>query len=95
MFNSRFQLLICYSQSFVSFGTLTLLLHDEFLRGDRAAVALAVFIAVYWTARVAVDLFYFEHRDWPQGTQFVIGHILLTALFAALAITYWSVVFRA
>ena len=50
-----------------------------------------MFIAVYWTARIGVDFLYYEHKDWPPGRQFVIGHVLLTALFFALAITYWSV----
>jgi len=75
----------------IAFGTLTLYLHDDFLTGDRAAVALATFIAVFWTSRIAVDFFYFEHSDWPKGRQFVMGHLLLTALFAALATTYWTV----
>ena len=74
-----------------AFGVLTLLLHREMLHGERAATALAVFIAIYWTARIAVDFLYYEHKDWPQGTQFVLGHILLTALFFALAVTYWAV----
>jgi hypothetical protein len=76
----------------VAFGILTLFLHGEFLAGDRAAIALAAFIATFWTLRILVDFFYFEHSDWPVGQQFVIGHILLTALFAALAVTYWTVV---
>lgn len=76
----------------IAFGTLTLALHGEFLRGDRAALGLAAFIATYWTLRLAVDFFYFEHRDWPQGDRFVTGHLLLRALFTALAATYWSVV---
>lgn len=76
----------------IAFGVLTLLLHQEFLAGDRAAVALAAFIAVFWTLRIAVDFIYFEHSDWPTGIQFVIGHFLLTALFAALAFTYWATV---
>jgi alginate O-acetyltransferase complex protein AlgI len=75
----------------VAFGILTLLLHNEILRGDRAAVALAVFIAIFWTLRILVDFFYFEHSDWPAGIQFVVGHFLLTALFMALAATYWAV----
>ncbi len=75
----------------MAFGVLTFLLHDEMLHGERAATALAVFIAVYWTARIGVDFLYYEHKDWPVGRQFVVGHILLTALFFALAITYWSV----
>jgi hypothetical protein len=75
----------------IAFGTLTLFLHDDFLRGDRAALALAVFIAVFWTLRIIVDFTYFKHSDWPIGLQFVVGHFLLTALFAALASTYWAV----
>jgi hypothetical protein len=73
----------------IAFGALTLFLHDDFLRGDRAALALAAFIAVFWTLRIVVDLTYFSHSDWPTGRAFVIGHGLLTALFIALASTYW------
>jgi len=75
----------------VAFGTLTLALHDEFLRGDRAALGLALFIGVYWALRIAVDFLYYEHNDWPRGGGFLIGHILLTSLFAYLAITYLGV----
>jgi alginate O-acetyltransferase complex protein AlgI len=72
----------------MAFGTLTLALHSEMLRGDRAAMGLAGFIGTYWTARIAVDAFYFSHRDWPQGRGFVVGHILLTSLFSLLAACY-------
>ncbi len=75
----------------IAFGTLTLFLHAELMRGDRAALGLAAFIAVFWTLRILVDFFYYEHSDWPKGFQFVLGHILLTALFVALAGTYWAV----
>jgi alginate O-acetyltransferase complex protein AlgI len=74
----------------IAFGTLTLVLHAELLRGDRAAMALACFIAIYWTSRILVDALYFQHEDWPQGRQFVIGHTLLTSLFVALAASYWG-----
>ena len=74
----------------IAFGTLTLALHEEMLRGDRAAMGLACFIAIYWTARILVDAFYFAHDDWPKGRQFVIGHFLLTSLFVALASSYWG-----
>ena len=72
----------------IAFGVLTLTLHAEFLRGDRAALGLACFIGLYWTARIAVDAFYFSSADWPKGRQFVVGHILLTSLFGALAASY-------
>jgi len=76
----------------IAFGTLTLVLHGELLRGDRAALGLACFIAIYWTARIGVDALYFAHEDWPKGKLFVIGHALLTSLFAALAASYWALV---
>lgn len=80
----------------IAFGTLTLALHDEMLRGDRAALGLALFIGVYWALRIAVDFFYYEHKDWPSGRSFLFGHILLTSLFVYLAaanlgIVIWKV----
>jgi len=74
----------------IAFGTLTLALHRELLRGDRAALGLACFIGLYWTARILVDFFYFSHTDWPKGRMFVVGHTLLTLLFCALAASYIS-----
>ena len=79
----------------VAFGTMTLLLHNEMMRGDRAAIAIAIFIAVYWLIRIVVDFTYFSSSDWPKGKQFVIGHILLTALFIFLSGTYFAVALRA
>ena len=84
----------------VAFGTLTLVLHAELLRGDRAALALACFIGIYWTTRILVDAFYFSHADWPKGTVFVVGHALLTLLFIFLVASYlglfvWQVWMRA
>jgi hypothetical protein len=76
----------------VSFGVLTLVLHDEMLRGDRAGLALAAFIGVYWLLRVVVDFVYYDHADWPKGRAFVVGHALLTMLFVFLFVTYLGVV---
>ncbi len=74
----------------IAFGVLTLFLHREFLAGDRAALALAAFIAIFWTLRLVVDFAWFGHTDWPRGTSFAVGHFLLAALFVALASTYWT-----
>lgn len=74
----------------IAFGVLTLVLHNEMLRGDRSALAVSCFIAIYWTGRILVDAFYFAHDDWPKGQQFVIGHVLLTSLFTMLALSYWA-----
>jgi hypothetical protein len=72
----------------IAFGTLTLTLHSELLKGDRAALGLACFIGIYWTARIIVDAIYFSHADWPKGAAFVVGHVLLTLLFSLLAASY-------
>ena len=74
----------------VAFGTLTLILHDELLRGERAALGLAAFIGFFWTARLAVDFLYFSHAEWPQGRRFLVGHGLLVLLFLFLAATYFA-----
>ena len=76
----------------IAFGVLTLVLHQELLRGDRAAMGLACFVGVYWTSRVLVDAFYFSHADWPKGRAFTAGHILLTSLFTSLAVIYLGLV---
>ncbi|HYR87431.1 MAG TPA: hypothetical protein VE422_25330 [Terriglobia bacterium] len=76
----------------LAFGILTLTLHTELLRGDRAALALACFIGIYWTTRILVDSLYFSHADWPKGLQFVVGHVLLTALFFVIAASYLGLV---
>lgn len=74
------------------FGALTLYLHDEMLRGDRAALALALLIGIFWLARLAIDFFYFGHDDWPKGRMFQVGHLLLTFLFVCLSFTYLGLV---
>ena len=76
----------------VSFGLIALVLHDEYLRGDKAAVAVSLFNGVFWTARVLTDFFYFGDEDWPRGAWFEIGHVALTLLFCALAILFGIVV---
>lgn len=83
----------------IAFGCLTLTLHDEILRGERAAMGLCAFIALYWLIRIAVDFSYYAHADWPQGRGFAVGHVLLNLLFAFLAGTYsalfaWNVWLR-
>jgi hypothetical protein len=74
-----------------SFGVLTLLLHDEIMRGQRAGLALAIFIGTYWLLRIVVDFTYYQHADWPAGKTFAVGHILLTLLFVFLSATYLGV----
>ena len=78
--------------TYLSFGVLTLVLHDELVRGDRAAIGLAAFIGGYWLVRLVLDWFWFGHRDWPPGRRFVLAHVALEALFGYLAVVYLGLV---
>jgi len=72
----------------VSFGALTAVFHDEFVAGNPVALGVSTFIAVFWTARILVDFFYFSHEDWPSVTKYVVGHTMLTSLFLLLVVIY-------
>lgn len=74
------------------FGLLTLIFHQDFLQGNRVALGLAVVIGSFWTGRIIIDFAWFDHRDWPKGRIFIVGHACLTFLFLCLASTYWGLV---
>jgi len=76
----------------ISFSVLTFAFHGDFVRGAPLAIGVAFFVGVFWLLRVLIDCFYFEHKDWPVGPQFVAGHALLTSLFSFLVATYGAVV---
>ena len=79
----------------VSFGSLTLLFREDLaMRTQPLARALAALIGAFWTIRILVDIFWYDHRDWPPGNAMVTGHALLTTLFLCLAGTYWIVALR-
>jgi alginate O-acetyltransferase complex protein AlgI len=85
-----FYILLCI----VSFAALTWRLHDAFLAGDPAARYIAGFIALFWTVRVLIDFFWYDHGDWPPGNALVTGHALATSLFCSLAVIYWFIAAR-
>ena len=85
-----FYILLCI----VSFAVLTWRLHDSFLAGEPVARSLAAFIAIFWTVRVLVDVFWYDHRDWPGGNSMVAGHAMITSLFSTLAGIYWITALR-
>jgi len=85
--------LLLYTSLRRQLRSLTWRLHDEFLAGESAARWFAGFIAVFWTVRVLIDLFWYDHRDWPQGNALLAGHALATSLFCSLAAVYWVTAF--
>lgn len=69
-------------------GIMTLNLIPEMMAGEKGALAIAGLTALFWWSRVGVDAMVFEHADWPEGPEFVVGHTLLTSLFVTLASVY-------
>jgi hypothetical protein len=76
----------------VTFGFLTAYLHDEMLSGNKAARALALFIGIWWGARLLVGIFYYHPDDWPKGRYYSIGQVLLTLLMVVLTVAYLGLV---
>ena len=75
----------------VAFAVLTLTLRDSFLKGERAAVGLAIFMSFFWCLRLGFDTFYYKSEDWPKGEDLQVGHALLNALFVFLVLAYATV----
>jgi alginate O-acetyltransferase complex protein AlgI len=76
----------------LTFAALTFGLHNSFLRGEPAALALAGFMCLFWVVRLIVDFFYYSAEDWPKGVTLQMGHSLLNLLFVFLAAGYGGVV---
>lgn len=77
----------------ISFGTLTLLHAPALAAGDPVGRGLCVVIAVFWTARLAVQLFVFDARPFLTRWIWKTGYHLLTVVFIALVFIFgWGAV---
>jgi hypothetical protein len=76
----------------VSFGVLTLWLHQDILEGTRAGLALSLFIFAFWGLRLVTDAFYFKKSDWPVGPFMQIGHTMLNCLFTFIFLIYGAAI---
>jgi hypothetical protein len=76
----------------LSFGILSAARPHWLLDGSPLAAATSGFIAVYWGARLALQFFYFDRRDAPQGVFFIFAEAVLVLLFAFFTGVYgWAV----
>ena len=75
----------------IGFGTLTLLDARAIAAGDPVARSLAAFIAVFWLARLAVQLFVFDARPFLTNWFIRAGYHGLTLAFIYFAAIYgWA-----
>ena len=79
----------------IGLGTLTLLNVKAMAAGDPVARTLAGFIAVFWGARLIVQLFVFDARPYLRNIWLKLGDHALTAAFVFLTLTYgWAAFFN-
>lgn len=77
-----------------AFGAMTFFLHDEMIAGDKAALTIAAFIGIWWTARFLLDIFHYGgHELWPKGPLYKVAHVGMLLLFFALSAAYDGIVF--
>ncbi len=72
----------------VGMGTLTLLNVHAMAVGDPVARSIAGFIAVFWGARLIVQLFVFDARPYLTNHWLKLGDHLLTVAFVFLTVVY-------
>jgi hypothetical protein len=72
----------------ISFGTLTLLHADAMARGEPVARSVAAVIAVFWGARLIVQLFVFDASPYLTNAWLKLGDHVLTVAFLFLTATY-------
>ncbi len=75
----------------IAFGVLTFLNAPAMAAGEPVARSLAIFIAVFWTARLVVQFFVFDARPYLTRALYRIGYHLLTVAFLTLVGIYGGV----
>lgn len=75
----------------ISFGTLTLLHAGAMAAGEPVARSVAAVIAVFWGARLLVQLFVFDAAPFLTTAWLKLGYHALTVAFVFLTVTYaWA-----
>jgi hypothetical protein len=77
----------------IAFATLTFLHTDAMAAGEPVARSLSTFIAIFWAARLLVQLVVFDARPFLTNWFYKLGYHALTVIFAALVFIYgWTAV---
>ncbi len=72
----------------VGFGALSAFCADSLADGSPLARALCIFLTVFWSARLGVQLFLFDVRPVLNGALMRLGYHTLTVTFAYLVTIY-------
>lgn len=72
----------------ICFGLLSALAPDALLDGSLLATAVCAFIAVWWGARLSLQVVAFDRSARPPGAIFVLAEVALVTTFVACTGTY-------
>ena len=72
----------------ISFGAISLVHADVLASGHPLARSMSGMIALFWSARLAVQWFVFDATPFLTNTLLKLGYHLLTVAFIALAVIY-------
>lgn len=70
------------------FAVVSLLIPAELTGETPLALAVCLFISLYWAARVVIQFVYFDRSDAPQGRIYLWAEWFLVSLFIAFATVY-------
>jgi len=77
----------------LSFALISMMSPESLTDGSFLAAAVTAYITLYWAARIAIQFFYFDRSDAPQGIQFQIAEWALVLLFVVLTAVYgWALI---
>ena len=72
----------------LGFGLLSAFAPEWLLTKDPLSGAVSGFIALYWTSRFFIQIFYFDRKGLPVRTIFKLSDLVLTLLFVFLSLVY-------
>ena len=70
------------------FGLISALAPPWLLKKDPLGACVCGFIALYWTSRVFIQIFYFDRSQVPNRALFKWGEVALMSLFVYLSVVY-------
>lgn len=75
----------------IAFGAISVLNPTAMTRGDRLARSVCAFIALFWLARLVIQLFLFDPKPFLTNVGLKLGYHALTGVFTYLAAVYgWA-----
>lgn len=80
--------------SHIAFGLVSMLLPQALLDPGPLAPCITGFIALWWSARLALQIFAFDRSARPPGARYVAAELALVTVFVGCALLYSTLTLR-